>query len=420
MGLPAVVDVAIVGAGAAGLGAAAALMETGLTALVLEARDRVGGRAHTLIPEPGLPLDLGCGWLHSARQNSWAHIAEDLNFEIDRSTPPWARPAINFPVEAQREYRRAFASFEARLEAAAEKPGDAPAASLFTPADERWRPLLDAFSGYYNGAPFEEISIKDYAAYEPTDDNWRVRAGYGALIDAFAANLPIALGTPVSLIDRSGKRLRLTTPRGVLEARAAIICVPTTVLAEGGLRLAPEAAETLEAAAALPLGHVDKAFLRLADPDAFNPDTRVQARTDTSDTAGYALRPMGLPMVEAFFGGRLAGVLEAEGPGAFAAFALDELRNALGSKAAAGLTPLAESRWGRDPYSRGAYSHARPGMAHMRAVLATPLDGRIFFAGEACSPHAFSTAHGAYDTGVAAAHALAATLGAQARVRSGF
>jgi monoamine oxidase len=240
--------------------------------------------------------------------------------------------------------------------------------------------------------------------------NWRVRAGYGALIEAFAASLPIACAAPVSVIDRRGASLRLVTPGGAVEARMAIVTVPTTVLAEGRLRFDPPAPDKTEAAAALPLGNVDKAFLRLAAPDGYAPDTRVQARTNSVDTAGYTLRPMGLPVVEAFFGGELAARLETEGPGAFCAFAREELAAALGADAARSLTPLAESRWSADPFSRGAYSHARPGFARMRAVLAAPLDDRILFAGEACSPHAFSTAHGALETGVAAADAAEAAL----------
>jgi monoamine oxidase len=75
------------------------------------------------------------------------------------------------------------------------------------------------------------------------------------------------------------------------------------------------------------------------------------------------------------------------------------------------LHPIAATAWARDPYARGSYSHAMPGHADARLALAAPVDGRLFFAGEACMVHDFSTAHGAYRSGVAAADAVIAMLG---------
>src|SRR6266404_7808287 len=89
MSLPSEVDIAIIGAGAAGLGAAHALQNSGLSVIVLEARDRVGGRGHTILAAPGISFDAGCGWLHSANKNSFVEIARQLNFEIDKTRPPW-------------------------------------------------------------------------------------------------------------------------------------------------------------------------------------------------------------------------------------------------------------------------------------------------------------------------------------------
>src|SRR5947208_12996814 len=93
MSLRSSVDIVIIGAGAAVLGAAHALKNSGLSVIVLEARDRVGGRAHTIQPAPGITFDLGCGWLHSADENSFVKIAGHLNFEIDKALPPWRERA---------------------------------------------------------------------------------------------------------------------------------------------------------------------------------------------------------------------------------------------------------------------------------------------------------------------------------------
>jgi monoamine oxidase len=412
--LPSKVDVVVIGAGAAGLGAAKRLSEAHppVAFVVLEARARVGGRAVTLKGRSGAAIDLGAGWLHSADQNPWVGVAEDLGFTVDQSPPPWMRPAldVNFSRSDQADYRRAFQAFEDKLEAAAAKP-DRTAAELMDPADARWAPLLNAFSGYYNGAPFTDISVHDYAAYQPTDENWRLREGYGALMAAFATPFPILFDAPVRVIDRRGPRLRIISPAGEVEADAVIVTVPTGVLADGALAFDPPLRDKQAAADALPLGHVDKAFLKIATPDALPIDIHLFGRTDSADTGSYTLRPLGNPVIEGFFGGDLAAALEGEPDGAFAAFAIDEITNILGSNVRRALTPIAESRWGRDPYAMGAYSHAKPGQAGARAILAAPVEDRIFFAGEACSAHAFSTAHGAFETGVDAAERVIVGLG---------
>ena len=103
--LPSSVDVAIIGAGAAGLGAANALKNSGLSVLVLEARDRVGGRAHTIMASPDVTFDVGCGWLHSADQNSFVKIAEASGF---RDQQDHCRPGASGPMA--RRFRKATAT----------------------------------------------------------------------------------------------------------------------------------------------------------------------------------------------------------------------------------------------------------------------------------------------------------------------
>src|SRR5690606_36382517 len=103
-----------------------------------------------------------------------------------------------------------------------------------------------------------------------------------------------------------------------------------------------------------------------------------------------------------YFGGAVARALEAGGTAAFFAHAMDELAGLFGSDIRRHLRPIVSTAWARDPLSLGSYSHALPGRAGARRALAEPVDGRILFAGEACSAHDFSTAHGAYRTGVAA------------------
>jgi monoamine oxidase len=112
-----------------------------------------------------------------------------------------------------------------------------------------------------------------------------------------------------------------------------------------------------------------------------------------------------------YYGGDCAATLEAQGQAATADFALGELAGLFGNEIKQRLTPLVGSAWGLEEFSRGAYSMALPGHADDRDRLAAPVAGRLFFAGEACSPRDFGTAHAAYNTGAAAANAAIAALG---------
>jgi monoamine oxidase len=128
------------------------------------------------------------------------------------------------------------------------------------------------------------------------------------------------------------------------------------------------------------------------------------------------MRPFGRPMIEAYFGGSLVRDLQTAGKAAMIAFACEEIAAVLGTAIIARLRPLGvSSGWAVDPLALGSYSHAEPGRANARSVLSTPIQNRIFFAGEACSIHDFSTAHGAYKTGVAAAEAYLAQIKSTAR-----
>ena len=402
-------DVVIVGAGAAGIAAARRLSASGLSVLLVEALPRLGGRAHT-IQAAGLPLDLGCGWLHSAQRNPLTAVADTEGVEIDRSDAAWGRQlrGLGAPEAVREQAWNAYEAFGQRLRRhppASDRAGDAIAPG--SPG----RPFVDALSGFMNGVEIDRLSVGDFLAYDDSASgtNWRLPGGYGTFIAGLGAGLPATLGTCATAVSE-GRTIRVETDRGPIEARAAIVAVSTAVLASGAIRFDAAADGHLDAAIRLPLGLADKVFLSLADPEAVPSESHLLGRFDTARTGSYYLRPFGRPYVECFLGGTLARELEAEGEPAAVTFVTNELRALLGADFARGLAPLAVTAWGREPTILGSYSHALPGSADARAVLARPVSPRLCFAGEACSPRDFSTAHGAWETGIAAADQIAAAL----------
>jgi monoamine oxidase len=402
---PSEVDIVIVGAGAAGLAAGRALRAAGASFVIVEARARAGGRGWTRVVE-GFPLDLGCGWLHSAETNPFADLAADMGVDLDRSPAPWQRPAYagNFPMREQADYRAAWAAFYDRLEAAAEAVPDRPAETCLEPGG-RWNAMLNAGSTSINGVELSGLSVVDFGRYRDSGVNWRAPIGFGALMERMGEALPVQFNCAASTIDHAGARLRVETSAGPIACRAAIVTVSTNIIAQGGIRFRPDLPDKAHAAAQLPLGLADKLFLAVDGAEELPAETRLYATRDRTAMASYHWRPFGRPLVEGYFGGAFARELEHAGEAAFADFAIGEIASALGSLWRGRLRAVACSRWALDPWARGSYSHAQVGASDQRAALAAPIDGRLFFAGEACSRHDFSTAHGAFRTGVAAAQA---------------
>jgi monoamine oxidase len=218
----------------------------------------------------------------------------------------------------------------------------------------------------------------------------------------------VALSTPVTGVDGSDTQLRIATPRGTVRASRAIVTASTNVLARGAIRFDSALDPVLHATSCLPLGLADKLFFEIDEASELPENGHLLGNPREPVTSTYTLKPFGRPVVEAMFGGEGARAMESEGLNGAAAFAIDELCALLGNDWRKRLRLVAGSAWGRDDFILGGYSHALPGEAAARNVLATPIDPRIRFAGEACSPTEFSTAHGAYRTGVDAARALLA------------
>jgi len=227
-------------------------------------------------------------------------------------------------------------------------------------------------------------------------------------VGAFVARVlagPVRLRAEVSRLDWSGPGVRADTTRGTVRAAAAIVTVSTGVLAAGAIRFDPPLPEPVQAAlAGLPMGLLTKVALHLPEPGRFGlePDS-FMVRRDGPLT--FSAWQQGRPYVTGFMGGRLAWSL-ADDCRAAAEFVRRELAELLGDTVAG---EAVVTRWGTDPFHRGAYAYARPGQADQRGVLAGAFPGeRLLFAGEACRMDGLAgTVGGAYLSGRDAADRLA-------------
>jgi monoamine oxidase len=404
-------DVVIIGAGAAGTGAARTLAKAGLKTLVLEALDRKGGRAWTKTAA-GSVVDLGCGWLHSGDRNPWTRIAGEIAIAVDRRPSAWGGQFrdLGFTPSERDGAHIAFERWTDRVSAT--PPLSDIAADALDPADG-WTSYLQALSGYISGDELEHISCKDYAAYNEasTDFNWRVATGYGALVRAaIPAEATVRLSTPVEAIGLDGGRVEIKTSVGIVRADAVIVTISTNILAGDTIRWPSVLDAWREAAARLPLGANEKLFLEIIGSAPFEDETHLIGDPRDASTGSYYIRPFGQPVIECFLGGAGARAVAERGHEAAFARATDQLAHLFGSNIRRNLRPLIASDWTRTASIGGAYSHALPGHSDARLTLARSYDERVFFAGEATHSTDFSTAHGALQSGERAAHEVIAAL----------
>ena len=419
--LPTDPDILVLGAGAAGIAATRECARLGLACTVLEARGRVGGRAHTDLAALGAPFDLGATWLHAAGSNPLTPLARSLGFRtLDhdatgtrrrRVAGGWATPAQDAAFDA------AYDAWLDALRAAPPEPD--PSVAEFAPRGGEWDATIAAWEGpTIAAAELRQLGLRDFLRNQLAPPNLLVERGQGTLLTALAEGLPVALGTPVTRLSWGARGVRAEGPRGTLAARAAIVTLPAGVLAGDGVRFDPPLPADTEAALdGLPMGLLSKVGLRATGADRLDlpPLTGLDRQVGEGEARmTFVAWPFGRAHLEGFVGGDLAWALEREGPGALAAHALDELVRLFGGRARRAVTAdgALESGWGADPWSRGAYSHARPGMAAARATLGRPLaGGRLVFAGEHCHETLAGTLGGAWESGVLAARRVASARG---------
>jgi monoamine oxidase len=407
------VDVVVVGAGSAGLAAARRLGAAGLSVRVLEAMDRIGGRAWTSNEPFGVPFDVGCAWLHAADRNPYFAEAEAAGwtlFHHDMGIDHLYFRDRRADAAQIAAMKAADAELQARIEAHA---GPDDRLSSLTRGSPSLRAAM-TFSGPMDfGMDDDEISVADFRAAADLDPNYFTREGFGALVARFGAGVPVELSTPVRDIRWGGPGVTVGTDRGSIRAKAVIVTASPATLAFEEIRFLPDLpAAHMEAVFDLPMGMLTKIPVEISGGRfGLKPFDDLLIENHARHDLFFLCFPFDLDLMVGFVGGDFAWEMEAAGEAAGIDYVVDQLCNMFGSDSRRYVGRSMMTRWSGERYVRGAYAAARPGKAAARTTLMQPVGERIWFAGEHLAGPLIQTCGGARLSGEAVADQVIARLG---------
>lgn len=422
----------IIGAGMAGIAAARTLHDAGYAVKIVEARDRIGGRTHTDL-SLGFCNDLGAAWIHGPTANPLTALAKrfgiatlDTDFENRSGRAVMAFDADGSPINMAeytvglRYFRGLYDRFFTSI--LTERPGEevrslADLLPLIQPEEDL---SDDACQGYYyssvirsqysDAADLHEIDWRLSNRYVklPGGDLILPGGGFGRIAECLAEGLTIETDVVVQRIEYDDDGVRLVTNRGEERCDHAVVTVPLGVLKAGDITFSPTLpAEKAAAIERIGYGCYEKLALKFphcfwpTEPQRFSylPGTDPELFTSWLNMVPYC----GEPILVASHAGSRARLTNRWDDETIIGAGMTVLRKLFGPHIP---DPVAHIRtgWESDPFSRGSYSFSQVGgLLGDRRILAEPLCGRLFFAGEAAHSRYFGTVHGAYETGIRAA-----------------
>jgi len=436
-------DVIVIGAGAAGLAAANVLVENGLDVLLLEARDRTGGRIDTAAsPQTGMPIEFGAEFIHG--------VAAPIRELAERCG------LLTYDVSGQRfehtsRRLRVARDYSARLDRVMGR------LDAHRSPDRSFAEAMRANRGSLSAAD-RSLATRFVEGFEAADatlvsERWLARAGWpgrdvresrvGRLLDGYVS-LVHALARPLGARIRLGAVVsdvrwrpghvevayrRVRGRRRTCSARAVLVTVPLGVMqaapdARGAIRFDPPAPALARSLSLGIMGPVHRLVLRFGEPFWLEPAfarrldapplermTFLQSRRPLAFSVWWTSYPVYAPMLVAWCGGSRAAQLARRTARELEQLAIESLASMFRmtpARLATRLVRTYQHDWLADPFSRGAYSYARVGGARCSERLAQPVEGTIWYAGEAADTVAsMGTVHGAIASGQRAARAIA-------------
>ena len=423
-------QVIVIGAGAAGLAAARSLKYAGYEVLVLEARDRVGGRVDTDYSFTSVPIERGAEYIQGKNIITWEWVKkyglktlpafEDLNnFEFYFNSKRFS--ARQLYEDSDLEALKFLVSRDSALFKLADKwvkagKLDTTAAKLLAANNVRFSPesyrLVDNSFGSEYGANLQQLGVYGLleGSYEGDGKgNFRLKEGHSHLLKLFARGLNIRFSTPVTKVTWSSDGVQLQTENNqTFTAKKLVITVPLALLQENAIAFDPVLpSEKRSAIDGLGLGHITKLILKFDKP-FWSKET--EAMLTTQDTQMWWRPGWGqtkeTPVLTAYTGAVNATNFSAMGRDAVIKAGLRDLQQISDIPLGDRLVNALFVDWRTDPYSRMAYSYVPVGGAGLRKKLAQPINNVLFFAGEATNVNRPSTVHGAIESGLRAAREL--------------
>jgi monoamine oxidase len=402
-------DVAIVGAGAAGIAAARKVAAAGRRLVLIEASDHVGGRCVTESRTFGVPYDRGAHWVHMPDINPVAKLSSRTGLEV-YAAPPGQKLRMlkrNAREGEMEDYLAATVKASRAIQDAARGKADVSCAQALPKDLGDWRAAVEFVLGPFAcGKNLEDISAMDFARSMERDVDAFCRQGFGALL-AKLANMPVQINTPVQRMTSTRNSVEIETARGRIVARAAIVTVSTGVLAADKIKFMPDLPKRhVDAIAKLSLGSYDHVALELkGNPLQLQNDDLVFEQAKGPRTAALLANVSGTPLCMVELAGKFGRELSQAGEAAMVDFAIGWLAELYGADIKKALGKTHATRWASEPWALGAFSAAAPGGQPGRRTLMEPVRERLFFAGEAVHETLWGTVGGAWESGERAADA---------------
>lgn len=414
--LPRDAEIAVIGAGAAGIAAARRIAAAGRKVVVIEAASRIGGRCITDAAAFDVPFDRGARWLYNADDSPIAKLARGAGMEI-YPAPRGQRIRIgrrNARAGEVEDFLAMLVRANRAIGDAVRGKADIPAAAGLPKDLGVWAGTTDFLLGAYpTGKDLKDLSALDLVSMAQHDGPAACRQGLGALVAKLGEGLPVILSTPVTRIAWGSRDAQIETAAGTLTAKAVIMTASTNALLSGKVKFAPDLPKRQQdAAAKLSLGSYDHIALELpGNPLGLARDDIVIEQSADRSTGLLLANLGGSSLCQVDVAGAFGAELSARGEAAMVAFAIEWLTKLFGSDIKTIVKRTTATRWNDVPHVYGAMAAAAPGGQSAHKALMEPL-GSLFFAGDAVHETQWGTVGGAWESGERAADAALRKIGA--------